>query len=197
MLMSIAIAVVLIAVVVLATWFLRKQRLDVWQHWAQSKGLTYLAPPAGPKITGRIGDQQITVESHNHGSDAEGPVEIVRCCVTINGLGLSLDVEGIPGLIGDLAQLGEDRFHTGDEEFDRDVVVRAHGDESALREYWTAPRRSAFRKLVNEAPCDQVLIEGQTLIGEERSIISTQQHLDELARALLMVAESLDVRKDS
>lgn len=191
--------VILVSLVVLAaglSWFLRKHRRDVWQQWAHSKRLTYLAPPAGPRITGQIGRYQVTVESHAEGSDTEGPVEIVRFCVTLEGLPANLDAEGVPGLIGELAQLGEDRILTGDETFDRDVIVRANENRQEILDFWTPVRREAFLKLVNEAPCDQILLQGETLIGEEREIISSQQHLDRLADALLSAADVLNGEKD-
>lgn len=190
---------IVVSLIVLAlglSWFLRKHRRDVWRQWAQSKGLTYVPPPAGPRITGQIGGYQVTVEAHNHGSDAEGPVEIVRCSVTLNGIDLELDAEGVPGLIGELAQLGENRIPTGDETFDRNVIVRGDGEARDILDYWNSARREAFLTLVNEAPCDQILLQGRTLIGEEREIISSLQHLDQLAHALLSAADVLNGKED-
>lgn len=185
-----------VLLVLALSWFLRKHRRDVWRQWAQSKGLAYLAPPEGPRITGQIGGYRLTVEAHAEGSDTEGPVEIVRCCVTLEGVPADLDAEGVPGLIGGLARLGEDRIPTGDEIFDREVIVRENGNRQEILDYWDSARRAAFLKLVHEAPCDQILLQGQTLIGEEREIISSLQHLDRLADALLSAAELLNGEKD-
>lgn len=197
MLNYLAIAFALIVVLLAATWYFRRQRLDIWQQWARLRNLTYLAPPAGPKITGSVGEHRVSVESEARGSDAEGPVEIVRFIVVLNGEVPELDVEGIPGLIGDLAQLGENRIETGDTDFDRDVIVRRSDDEQALIDFWSPARRTAFLNLVQGAPCDQVLIKGRSLIGEERSIMTRSSHLDELADALLAAAKILDGKKDA
>lgn len=183
--------VVVVGLTVVATWLLHWRRRDVWQQLAMARGLTFSDRSDGPRIRGAIQGRTVEAITEDASSDRDiGGVEVLRMSVILQGFPAGLTAEGVPGLIGDLAVLTEDRIDFEPEEFNRDVLVQ--GDEDVARNYWTGPRRDAFLELVRTAPCDQVSIRDGRLTAELREVVSDRQRLEHLLDQLLDAARVLD-----
>lgn len=176
-----------------AAWLLKRRRHDVWSEFARRRGLTFLAPPEGPAVTGRSDGRAVAVTTTGSSSDrGVGGVAVVRMSVGLNNVPPGMTAEGVPGLIGDLAVLAEDRIEFEEEEdFSRDVLVKAE-DEPAARTWWSRDRQQAFLQLVTQAPSDHVAIRNATLVAEFREVVSDRNHLDRLLDLLLTAAPRLD-----
>ena len=185
-------AAVLLASVAIATLLLKRRRQDVWQALARRHGLTFCGPPLEPRITGHIQGRPIEVAVEDGGSDRDmGGVEAIQMSVGLRGVPGDMSAEGIPGLIGDLAALAEERISFEQEGFHRDVLVKGN-QVASIREYWSGLRQQTFLSLVENAPCDQISIREGALIAELREIVSDRNQLEQLLNQLLVAAESLD-----
>jgi hypothetical protein len=189
---QIGLITLLVAVAVLVvTWMLKQRRRDVWRQLARKRGLHYVEGGDGPRVSGRIAGRSVEVSIDDFSSDRDlGGVEVVRIAVELARVPDGLTAEGIPGLIGDLAALGEQRIAFEPERFQQNVLVR--GDEGPARDYWTSARQNAFVELVETLPCDQVELREGCVIAETREIISDGQQLDQILNGLLSAAPRLD-----
>ncbi len=188
----ISITLAVIAVVAIATWLLNRQRHDVWSRIAKRYGLSYVAPPDGPRVTGQRQGRTIRIEFDDAGSDRDiGGVEVIRVSVGLHDVPPDMTAEGVPGLIGDLAMLTEVRIEFDASEFNRDVLVKAE-DEQLTRAYWDDRRQLVFLQLIETAPCDQIMIRNNSLIAELREMVSDRNRLESLLDRLSDAAARLD-----
>lgn len=188
---ALVVAAVVVAVAAV-TWFLNSRRRDEWQKVARKHGLRFIEPPEGPRVSGDIDGRPIEIAIDDGGSDRDvGGVETIHLAVGLRGLPPGMTAEGIPGLIGDLTALAEERIHFEEQDFHRNVLVKA-GEELPARRYWNQRRQHAFLSLLHEAPCDQVAIRDNSLVAELREIISNEGQLGHLLDQLLKAAPTLD-----
>lgn len=181
----------MLAVGGLATWSLKRRRRDVWHELAQARGLHFSDRSEGPRVRGHLDGRLVEVSLDDFSSDRDlGGVEVVRIAVALRGVSPAMTAEGIPGLIGDLAALGEQRLDFSSEPFQQNVLVR--GDEAQTRDYWSSPRQDAFVQLVQTLPCDQVELRGGRLIAELREVVSDRGRLEQILDGLLRAAATLD-----
>jgi len=181
---------VMIAVSII-TWLVRRRRQDVWKELANRRGLRFADRKEGPRITGQLQGRSVTVNVDEESSDRDvGGVEVVLISVGVNGFPPNVTAEGVPGLIGDLVGLSEDRINFEPEEFHRDVLIK--GDETEARNYWSNHRKEVFLKLVRTAQCDQVTIRDGVLVAELREIVSDRIRLEQLLDELMNAAKILD-----
>lgn len=191
---AVQIGLVVLAIVVVAgasTWALKKRRRDVWHELALSRGLAFSERTEGPRVSGRIDARRIEVSIDDVSSDRDlGGVEMVRIAVELADVPPEMTAEGVPGLIGDLAAIAEERIHFEQEPFNHNVLVQ--GDQTQARAYWTPARQNTFLQLVETLPCDQVEIREGRLIAELREIVSDRRRLEEILDRLLGSASTLD-----
>jgi hypothetical protein len=181
----------MLAVGGLATWALNRRRRDVWHELAVARGLTFSDRSDGPRVSGHLDGRLVEVSLDDFSSDRDlGGVEVVRIAVALYGVSPAITAEGIPGLIGDLAALGEERVHFSSEAFQHNVLVS--GDDAQARAYWSPPRQEAFLELVQKLPCDQVELRGGRVIAELREVVSDRGRLERILDGLLHAAASLD-----
>lgn len=181
----------IVAVVGLLTWALKRRRRDVWHELALARNLTFAERSDGPRVSGLLDGRSVEVSIDDVSSDRDlGGVEMVRIAVGLTGVPREMTAEGVPGLIGDLAVLAEERISFEQEPFNHNVLVQ--GDEPQARAYWTPARQNAFLQLVETLPCDQVEIRQQRLIAELREIVSDRRRLDQILDGLLGAASTLD-----
>jgi hypothetical protein len=184
--------VAIVGVVAIATWLLNRRRRDVWRALARRHRLTFVEPPEGPRITGRIGGRSVEVVIQDAGSDRDvGGVEVIRMSLSLHGVPIPMCAEGISGLIGDVTALAEERIEFEEEDFNRNVLIEAD-DEHRVRAYWTRPRQQAFLELMETAPCDQIAIRDGALSAELREIVSHRGQLEQLIDQLMTTASILD-----
>ncbi|MCA9077989.1 MAG: hypothetical protein KDA93_23370 [Planctomycetaceae bacterium] len=190
--------VILFAVIVVmavTTWVLNRRRSDVWSHVANRYSLRYVPPPEGPLVIGDVEGRAVRMEYDEASSDRDlGGVENVRISVGLTGVPPGMTAEGVPGLLGDLAILAEERIEFDLPDFNRDVLVKAK-DEQAARAYWDEHRQRVFLDLMEAAPCDQVLICDGSLVAELRELVSDRERLQTLMSQLLAKAPQLDRQK--
>lgn len=181
----------MIAVGGLATWSLNRRRRDVWHELALARGLLFSERSEGPRVRGHLDGRLVEVSLDDFSSDRDlGGVEVVRIAVALRGVSPAMTAEGIPGLIGELAALGEQRVDFASEPFQQNVLVR--GDEAQTRDYWSSPRQDAFVQLVQTLPCDQVELRGGRLVAELREVVSDRARLEQILDGLLRAAATLD-----
>lgn len=191
---AVQIGLVILAIVIvggLLTWGLQRRRRDVWHELARRRGLTFAERTEGPRVSGQLEGRTVEISIDDFGSDRDvGGVEVVRIAIGLRGVPVGMSAEGVPGLIGDLAVLAEERIAFEHDEFHHNALVQ--GDESQARVYWTPPRQNAFVQLVKTLPCDQVEIREGRVIAELREIVSDQRRLEQILDGLLGAAASLD-----
>ncbi|MCA9113125.1 MAG: hypothetical protein KDA52_24450 [Planctomycetaceae bacterium] len=184
-----------IGVMAVTTWVLNRRRIDVWSQVAKRYGLKYVPPPEGPLVIGDVEGRAVRMEYDEASSDRDlGGVENVRISVGLTGVPPGMTAEGVPGLLGDLAILAEERIEFDAPDFDRDVLVKAE-DEQSVRAYWDEHRQRVFLDLIEVAPCDQVLICDSGLRTELRELVSDRDRLQALLDQLLAKAPQLDQHK--
>jgi hypothetical protein len=177
--------------VAIITWLLKRRRRDVWRELARRHGLTFAERLDGPRVTGQTDGRRVDVFINDASSDRDvGGVEVVRIAVAVRGVPRGMTAEGVPGLIGDLALLAENRIEFQPEDFNRDVLVK--GDEAEARSYWNERRKQAFLGLVRTAPCDQIVLREGTLAAELREIVSDRSQLEQLMHQLHHSASVLE-----
>jgi len=180
-----------VGLIAVTTWLLNRRRRDVWGQLAINRGLIYSDRSDGPRLQGSLQGRSVAVTTDDASSDRDiGGVEVVRMTVSLQGIPTGMTAEGVPGLMGDLAALAEDRVDFEPEEFNRDVLIQ--GDAQAARSYWTDPRKGVFLEMVRTAPCDQVYIRDGRLTAELREVVSDRQRLEQLLDQLLAAANILD-----
>jgi hypothetical protein len=174
-----------------ATRALHQRRRNVWDELARSRGLTFSDDTDGPRVSGSLEGRAVEVSVDDFSSDRDvGGVEVVRIAVELHGVPRAMSAEGVPGLIGDLAALAEERIHFEQEPFNHNVLVQ--GDESPARTYWTHRRQTTFLQLVETLPCDQVEIREARVIAELREIVSDRSRLEQILDRLMSAAPTLD-----
>jgi hypothetical protein len=179
------------AIIWAVTWALQRRRRDVWHRLARSRGLTFVDSTDGPRVSGHLEGRAVEVSVDDFSSDRDlGGVEVVRIAVDLHGVPQAMSAEGVPGLIGDLAVLAEERIDFEPEAFRRNVLVQ--GDESQARAYWTPSRQDTFVNLVETLPCDQVEIREGRAIAELREIVSDRRRLEQILDGLMGAAAALD-----
>jgi hypothetical protein len=190
--LGISIGVIAVGAVVWAvTSALHRRRRDVWHGLARSHGLRFADDADGPRVSGAVEGRAVEVSVDDFSSDRDvGGVEVVRIAVELHGVPAAMSAEGVPGLIGDLAALAEERIHFEQEPFNHNVLVQ--GDESPARTYWTHRRQNTFLQLVETLPCDQVEIREGRAIAELREIVSDRRRLEQILDGLMNAAPALD-----
>jgi hypothetical protein len=142
-------------------------------------------------IIGSVNQRTFEVSTSPHGSDTEGCVEIVRVSIELNGLEKHR-AEGAQGVIGDLAKIGEETTQTGDQDFDRDVMIHAESEADVI-EYWTTERKNVFLNLISDPDLEVITLEGSELFTEYRSVIPNSDQLEHAMNQLASAAERLDL----
>jgi hypothetical protein len=186
----------IVAVAVIAiTWMLKRRRRDVWRELARRRGLAFGDGDDGPRLSGQFAERTVEVSIDDFSSDRDlGGVEVVRIAVELERVPGGLTAEGIPGLIGDLSALGEQRIEFEPVPFQQNVLVQ--GDEGPARAYWTAARQDAFVRLVDTLPCDQIELRDGRVIAELREIVSDRRRLEQIIDGLVNSASTLDGASD-
>ncbi|REJ77224.1 MAG: hypothetical protein DWQ34_21930 [Planctomycetota bacterium] len=154
--------------------------------------MKYDLQPEGPRLSGTINGRSVELAATQQGSDTEAAIAVVHVSVELHDAPPEMTAEGIPGFVGHLAALGQERIELGAPEFDRDVLIRG-ADESLVRAYWTESRRSAFLDLVRSETGDQVMLRNGRLESELREIVSELETLDGILNSLLRTAEQMDL----
>lgn len=183
---------VILGLVAIVSWTLRRRRSDVWQQLARRRGLKFVETTEGPRISGEVEGRRVQIATDTTSSDQDvGGVAVVQMSVALRGVPADMRAEGIPGIIGDLAALTEDRVHFDGEMFDRHVLIRGE-NEAAIRQFWSESRQQTFLELVERELSDQIAIENAALIAEVREIVSDRQILEAILDSLLTAASRLD-----
>jgi hypothetical protein len=184
--------VAVVCVVSLGTWLLKRRRRDVWHALARERGLRFRERGREPHLTGQLQGRRVEVATDDSSSDHDvGGVVVVKIRAGLRGVPPQMTVAGIPGLVGDVATLMEDRITFSEEDFDRHVVVKGQPEEE-IRRYWTRSRQERLLELIEHAPCDQVAMEEGSIVAEERDIVSDPAQLNTLLDLLLDAAPILD-----
>ncbi len=187
------IAVATIGPVAMISWLLKRRRRDTWQTFARRHHLAFANSTASPRVRGQLQGRSIEVATVETGSDQDvGGVAVVTMSIGLRSAPSGMTAEGMPGLIGDLATLMEDRVEFVDHlHFHNHAIVKGH-DESLIRKYWNESRQGAFLRLIEQAPCDQIAIHESLLVAELRDIVSNHDQLERLLSLLMAAAGELD-----
>lgn len=183
-----------VAVMVAGTLVLRRRRQDVWRAFARRHGLQYRIDDGRPRVMGTLDGRRVELSIVGESSDT-GPmgVEVIRLAMSLAApppVGLKLESAG--GVVGDVQKtMNEDRFETGDEEFDRQVNVSLTDAPSAT-EWLTPTRRRAFLDLVRENPADLYTIAAGQLQWQCRTALGDADKLDVQLRHLAIAAAAMD-----
>jgi hypothetical protein len=131
------------------------------------------------------------------GSDAEelGIVEVELSLGILGPLPAGLEMEDATGVIGEAQRvLEEHTVSTGDEEFDRSVVVRG-ADPGAVQAYLTPVRRRTFLELVKRHASGEVGLAAGRIYLRDRELVSRLRDLESRLALLRQAAPVFDVRK--
>ncbi|MEX0937856.1 MAG: hypothetical protein WDZ59_08335 [Pirellulales bacterium] len=184
--------VLLIAVIVVTTLVLRRQRYSAWRQFARDHNLQFRRRPR-LRVAGRVRDRNFELGVSDSSSDTGVlGVEEVAMGVQLHGhvpKGLEL-VQVAPALAEIGAALRDDTVTTGDEEFDHTYVVRAEDGNAAI-EYFDDQRRAALVQLARDADFLVAIRQGY-LLAESREMVTVRERLDAWFERLLEAAPKLD-----
>jgi hypothetical protein len=191
-------ATVFVLFVIVISAVLIQRRKTAWQRFARKHGLRYEAGSDGLAVYGRIenrGFQLGTLSSAGSDTGALG-IEEIQMSLEVHGeipQGLELS-EGGAIVGGALKMVEENIIETGDDEFDRAVVVRGNRADEVLR-YLTPARKQAVLRLSSVAAGT-----GDATFGmanskvhiRQRDRISRSAELDRGLARLIAAARELD-----
>ena len=188
---TIAVAILILFFLVVLTLVRTRQREKAWKKWGTSRGFSFKKTEQGPLIVGTIDRHSLEIRTAPHGSDTEGGVAVVHISLGLNNIPHDLELVGVPGFVGDLVRWKEGTIPTGDENFDRDVMLKEMSDQNVC-DYWTPERRQAILELVNHSEYDQITLKNSELAIEYRSMTPGGEELDEVLSHLQSVALILE-----
>lgn len=188
---TIAIASLILICLIVLTVVRSRLRAETWEKWANSRGFRYLGPPESPRIVGSVDQHSLDISTDPQSSDNEGGVVVVLASLGLNYLPEGLQAVGVPGFVGDFVRWQEETIETGDENFDRDVMIQGTEDQEALN-YWTPERRQALLDLIHHGDYDHVSLKNSELTLQFRSISSGPEELDEVLLHLQETGAILD-----
>ena len=185
---------ILVVFAILVTIVLRRRRENVWQAFARRNGFQYTVIEGQPQVTGLLEGRRFELAISPESSDT-GPlgVEVISMAVFLHhpppG---NLHLESAGGLVGDVQlAFNEQRYQTGDEEFDQNVNVEIA--ESADGVAWLTPKKQqAFLQLVLSTPTDSYQLAAGQLRWQCRTAISDPGKLEEHLRSLATAVRELD-----
>jgi hypothetical protein len=188
-------AVLIVLAIIAISVGASRRRKDVWEHFARRHQFVYDQTPDGRfSVRGVLDSRPLELKLSKASSDTGVlGVEEVRMAAEVRGpLPPGLELARADGLIGEVShKLDPDHISTGDEQFDRTVIVK--GDHPpAVIGYLTEPRRRALERLCGSVPGAIAGLADRQVFIQDREMISEPEHLERRMRTLLDVARVLD-----
>jgi hypothetical protein len=183
-----------IAALGLGWWLLVRRRRNVWRRFARRHGLRAVKGATSPRLEGVITGRPFALTMTSGGSDSEelGIVDVEMSLGLHGTLPAGLEIEDATGLIGEAQRVLEEHgFATGDEDFDRSVVVRG-ADAPGIVAYLTPDRRRAFRELVERHSTGEVGLAAGCIYLRDRELLSRIEDLESRLAVLVHLAPALD-----
>lgn len=191
-------ALLLAGLVLLAagSWMLIQRREEEWKVLARKLGLAFSHDEEGPRIQGTYRSRAVEISIPPESSDASGPVVVAVVAVGLRNAPAGMIAEATPGLVGEISNLAEEHAVTGDDDFDRNVHLRAD-NESAAVSYWTPERRRVFLNLVEQQGEERLQIADGRLSVELRGLLNDHREIRAWLDRLIAAAQELDASAES
>jgi hypothetical protein len=189
-----AVVFTLIAVVTFVSVALIRSRRRLWARFARRHGLTYQSDAARITVEGTVQQRPFQLFTPNDSSDV-GPlgVQEVRMELGLRGnLPPDTMISRVQGWVGAVDRITEaEAVPTGDEQFDRQVLVESRAPDQALR-YLTPPRRELIKTLVSDAHADDAGVEDSVVFIQDREMLTNLDRIEERLQLMLRLAPGLD-----
>lgn len=169
-----------------------RRRRDVWQQFAQRHALRYRDQPA-PQVEGVLEGRPVRLAVLSESSDTGvAGVEQVSMEVGILGpLPPGLQVMPAEGIVGEAQRLADRAIiETGDEEFDRRVIVHCDRPQEAV-EYLDESRRRAILDLMGHREYEPGIRDRKASF-RDRTMFTEFEACERQLRVLLEIAKRLD-----
>ncbi|WP_437224062.1 hypothetical protein SH661x_003470 [Planctomicrobium sp. SH661] len=173
-----------------------QQRRHEWARAARRLRLRFTQDEQGPSLSGTIRGRQVQLKVVPESSDAGGGVVVARAAAPVQSAPKTMSAEAVLGVVGSVAHHSDDRFLTGDADFDENVDVQGE-NKTQLQQFWSASRRKAFLDLINQQEFDRLALEEGELRIELRGATSDRRQVEALIRRLVDSAEQLDRPNDA
>jgi hypothetical protein len=189
-----AVVITLIVVVTFVSVALIRSRKRVWEQFARRHGLEYASGVADVQVHGTVHGRPFRLFTSHESSDS-GPMGIQEVRMQLGILGSlpeQMRVSRVEGWVGAVDRMSEAQATpTGDEEFDRAVLVEAR-DPNEAKEYLTAYRRELIGKLMADAHADDAGIDGRDLFIQDREMLTDIERIEQRLAIMLSLAPAFD-----
>jgi|GEM_PF-1441109 len=179
----------LAGIALLGIW-LRQRRETAWRRVARRLRLKSRQTSTGPVVQGLHSGHRLMLRLAPDSSDTGAGVVVGEFSVDVPGAPAGMIARAVPGVMGEIAGLAEQRLLLGDDRFDSNTHVSGE-PEQAIREFWTPQRRETFLELLNTIPFDRLLLEAGLLKVERRGVLDDPDALEQELLQLLTAAQAL------
>lgn len=186
--------VVLLAATAVVTWAFLRRRRNEWQRFARHHDFKYREGADGLVVAGDVDGRPFKLDVSTESSDTGFlGVENVEMILGLKSrVPDGMEVLDAGGVLGEADRMIEpEAAATGDQEFDRQVLVRGNFGQPAS-EYLTPKRRGAVLKFLAEEPSCQIRIAGSEFVAQEREIVANVVKLDARLERMLAAAAAFD-----
>jgi hypothetical protein len=179
----------LVGIALLGIW-LRRRREAAWRRVARRLRLKSRQTDTGPVVQGRHSGHRLLLRLAPDSSDTGAGVVVGEFSVDVPEAPTGMIARAVPGVMGDIAGLAEQRLLLGDDQFDSNTHVSGE-PEQAIRQFWTPHRREKFLGLLGTIPFDRLLLEEGLLKVERRGVLDDPDALEQELLQLLAAAQVL------
>jgi hypothetical protein len=189
-----AVVITLIAVATFVSVAMLRNRRRVWERFARRHGLHYRADTTSIDVTGNIQGRRFRLFTPQVSSDSGTlGVQDVRMELGLHGnLPADTLISKVGGWVGAIDRASEaEAVTSGDEAFDRSVLIESASKDSALT-YLTPDRRALISELLTDAHADDGGIDGDVLFVQDREMLTDLDRIEQRLAIMLRLAPGLD-----